>query len=197
MRCQAPLARPFNRTRVRTPSGLFIKIISGGWARLSLSIATKYRPWPAEPGLVSGYFHTSDFSSVASRNLRTHGCESGRSFAYGGYPGGSRPLRAFNAPRSHGNRLGLHRCRSRWAGAPKSDVLRRTDVAVCIRPYLTRRSDKHGPVQIGLRPIVDQDMRKPFALRRVHRDGWIELQHGALSGCLCRDCCESSERSEK
>src|SRR6185312_7546779 len=63
-------------------------------------------------------------------------------------------------------------------GASQRDVLAGTHLAVGKRPYLAVRRDEHGPVQIGLGAVIDQELGESFSFGSQHRQRRIELQHG-------------------
>jgi hypothetical protein len=90
----------------------------------------------------------------------------------------------FHRSRAHGNALArIDSSRGHWksrVGSTKRDVLRSSNVAVGIRPYLARRGDHNNPIQIGFWTIVQHQVGEALAFGRVHGDRRIELDHRNL-----------------
>ncbi|WP_395458306.1 hypothetical protein ACHMW5_30545 [Azospirillum melinis] len=68
--------------------------------------------------------------------------------------------------------------------APHGDVLGRPHIPVPPRPAFARLILEADPAQIMLGAIVDEEMRKGGALRGVHGERRIELEHDGLVATL-------------
>jgi len=63
-------------------------------------------------------------------------------------------------------------------GSTQGDVFGRAHIAIGIGPDFTGFRDQHDPVKIRFGAVIDHHMGKSFALGGVHRNGWVELNHG-------------------